>query len=101
MNIISGIFNVILALVLKIVALILLPFDYLISSLLPSLSDGLTAIGNFLAILTQGLGWAISLSGIPSFVIALVATAYIFRLTIPFNLWMVKLALNWYRALKP
>lgn len=101
MNVITAIFNITIALVLKLVAFILAPFDYVISSILPELSDGLTAIGNLLVLLTQGLGWAISLSGIPYFAIALVATAYIFRLTIPFNLWLVKLALNWYRTLKP
>lgn len=90
-----------IAIVLKLVQLILIPFDLAIATFLPELSDGLNAIGDYLVLITQSLGWAISLTGIPFFAIALVATAMIFRLTVPFNVWFIKLALGWYHTLKP
>jgi len=101
MNFVSVIFNTIMTLVLTLVKIILLPFDLLIRAALPQISDGLTAVGEFIEILAQGIGWAISASGVPYAAIALIATYYIFRLTLPINIWIVKLAIKWYTTLKP
>lgn len=101
MEIITFIFNVIVGTVFLLLKLILAPIDYIISQAFPALSNGLTAVGGFLTIVAQGLGWAISASGIPYFAIALLASYFIFKLTVPINLWLIKLALSWYRTLKP
>lgn len=95
------VFNVIIGTVLLLVKIILMPIDYIIAQFIPTLSDALTAIGQFLTLIASGLGWAISASGIPYFAIALVATYGIFRLTLPIQMYFVKLAIKWYTTLKP
>lgn len=101
MEFIGFIFNVIVGLVFLVLKIILAPIDYVIQQAFPALSSGLTAVGSFLLLIAQGLGWAISAAGIPYYAVALIASYYIFKLTIPFNIYMIKLALGWYRTLKP
>lgn len=94
--IISGIFNIIIALV----NVILAPIDGLISTFLPSLDSALTAIGNFLNMCGQSIGWAISLLGLSSETIALIIMYFTFKLTVPPLLSAIKAAIKWYNALK-
>lgn len=95
--ILSGIINLIISLV----NVILLPFDALIQSALPNLSDAFTSIGQFLNIATSSIGWVISLTGISSTAISLIVAYYGFKLTAPLLFYMIKLALSWYNKLKP
>lgn len=91
----------IIKLIISLVSLILTPIDNLIESALPSLSTAFTAIGNFLNIISSGIGWAISLTGLSSNAISLIVTYYVFKLTAPLLFYMIKLALSWYNRLKP
>lgn len=95
--ILTGIINLIISLV----SLILLPIDALILSILPDLSNAFTAIGSFLNLISTGLGWAVSLTGLSSATISLIVSYWTFTLTAPMLFYMIKLALSWYNKLKP
>ena len=95
--ILSGIINLIISLV----NVILLPFDTLIQSALPDLSNAFTSIGQFLNIATGSIGWCISLIGLSSTALSLIIAYYGFKLTAPLLFYMIKLALSWYNRLKP
>lgn len=91
----------IIKLIVSLVSVILTPIDNLIQSALPQLSDALTAVGNFLNLISNGLGWVISLTGLSSNAISLLVAYYVFILTAPMLFYMIKLALSWYNRLKP
>lgn len=95
--ILTGIINLIISLV----SLILSPIDSLILSALPNLSNAFTAIGSFLNIISSGIGWAVSLTGLSSATISLIVSYWTFTLTAPMLFYMIKLALSWYNKLKP
>lgn len=94
--IITGIFSLIISLV----NVIMLPIDTAIETLLPDLSSALSSIGSLLSLITQGLGWVISLSGLSSTALSLIVSYYIFKLTAPLTFYLVKSALAWYNKLK-
>lgn len=91
----------IIKLIISLVTLILTPIDNLIQTAVPDLSSAFTAIGNFLNVISSGLGWAISLTGLSSSAISLLVSYYVFTLTAPLLFYMIKLALSWYNRLKP
>lgn len=95
-NFLFGIIN----LIVGFIALLLTPIDNLILSLLPDLSNALTAIGSYLNIIAGSIGWAISLSGLSSSTISLIITYYVFKLTAPITFYLIKLAVAWYNKLK-
>lgn len=96
-KILSGIMNLIIGLI----NLLLYPIDALIESALPSLSSALSAVGSFLNVALQSIGWVISVTGISSSVISLVVAYYVFKLTVPMLFYLIKLVLAWYNRLKP
>lgn len=94
--ILTGVFNVIISLV----SVILSPIDSIISSYLPDVSNGISAIGQLFATIGTSIAWGISLVGIGSECIALIVTYYVFKLTVPILFYLIKLALSWYNKLK-
>lgn len=94
--ILTGIFNVVISLV----SVILSPIDTLISTYLPDLANGISAIGQLFSTIGTSIGWAISLTGISSECISLIVTYYVFKLTVPMFFYLIKLALAWYNKLK-
>jgi len=100
-NIFEAIFVAIFNVVSFLIHLILLPIDLLIESLLPELSEVFTSISDFLSLALSNVGYALSITGIPPAAIALVAAFWVFKLTLPINVWFIKLALGWWHKLKP
>lgn len=98
---IGKILSGIMSLIIGLINLLLYPIDALISTALPSLSSALSAVGSFLNVALQSIGWVISLTGISSNVISLVIAYYVFKLTVPMLFYLVKLVLSWYNRLKP
>lgn len=92
-----GIFKLIIGLV----SVILSPIDLLITNALPSLDNALTAVANFFTFIGSSLGWVISLTGLSSETLSLIALYFTFKLTAPMLFYMIKLALSWYNKLKP
>lgn len=96
-KILMGIINLIVSLV----SLILTPIDNLIASALPDLSNALTAVGNFFNLISGGIGWVVSATGLSSETLSLIVAYFTFKLTAPMLFYMIKLALSWYNKLKP
>lgn len=98
---INAILKGIISLIIGLVSLILTPIDNLILTALPNLSNALTAVGNFLNLISNGIGWAVSLSGLSNEALSLIVMYFTFKLTAPMLFYMIKLALSWYNKLKP
>lgn len=96
-SILTGIFKLIIGLV----SIILTPIDNLISSSLPSLQTALNAVGSLLSLISQSLGWAISVTGLSSSALSLIVLYFTFKLSVPLLFYLIKLALSWYNKLKP
>lgn len=98
---INAILMGIIKLIVGLVSLILTPIDNLILSALPDLSNALTAVGSFLNLIAQGVGWAVSATGLSNETLSLIAMYFGFKLTAPLLFYMIKLAISWYDKLKP
>lgn len=91
----------ILKIVISITEVILSPIDLAISNFLPNLSGYLDAFSNFLSLISQSIGWCISILGLSNEALSLIVTYYTFKLSAPMTLYLIKLALSWYDRLKP
>ena len=80
---------------------LLLGIIKLIVSLVTVILTPITAVGNFLNLISNGIGWVISLTGLSANAISLLVAYYVFILTAPMLFYMIKLALSWYNRLKP
>ena len=98
---INAILKGIISLIIGLVSLILTPIDNLILTALPNLSNALTAVGNFLNLISNGIGWAVSLTGLSNEALSLIVMYFTFKLTAPMLFYMIKLALSWYNKLTP
>lgn len=94
--IIKGIFKLILSLV----NLILLPIDTIISNYLPSVANAIDMVGTFFSWVANLIPWGISWFGFSSTTVALFVAYTTFELTVPLLVHTVKLAIQWYNALK-
>jgi len=95
--IISSIFNIISFLI----HLILLPIDLLIANYLPDVSSLFANISEYIEIALTYVGFIISITGIPPAMIGLLAAYWTYILTIPIQVWFIKLAVAWWHRLKP
>ncbi len=95
--ILTGIFSLILGLV----EVLLTPIDLIIKTALPDLASGISAIGNMFALITDVLGFVVSLTGLSGEAISLIIMYYTFKLTAPLLFSTIKQALSWYNTLKP
>lgn len=98
---INALLTGIISLIVGLVSLILSPIDNLILTALPDLSNALSAVGNFLNLIAQGVGWAVSATGLSNETLSLIALYFGFKLTAPMLFYMIKLAITWYDKLKP
>lgn len=95
--IINGIFN----LIISFVGVLLSPIDSLITNSLPGLSSAISAVGSFLSLCTQSIGWVLSCFGLSSNCISLIIIYFTFKLTVPLLIYVFKLAIKWYHMLAP
>lgn len=98
---INAILKGIISLIVGLVSIVLTPIDNLILSVLPNLSNAFTAIGNFLNLISTGIGWVVSATGLSNETLSLIVMYFTFKLTAPMLFYMIKLALSWYNKLKP
>lgn len=96
-KLLMGIFKLIIGLV----SVILSPIDSLITNALPSLANALEAVNQFFNLISTGIGWAVSLTGLSNETLSLIVAYFTFKLTLPIGFYMIKLALSWYNRLKP
>lgn len=98
---IAKLLSAIMSLIIKLVGILLTPINLLINTLLPDVSTALNSIGGFFQVVSDGLGWVVSASGIPASAIAIIVATMVFKLTAPLVVHATKLALAWYDKLKP
>lgn len=87
--------------IVYLIGLILAPIDALITNYLPALGTMLSNVGSFISLIFSYIGWAVSVSGIPTIMITVIITYYVFILTIPMAVYFIKLVIHWYHVLKP
>lgn len=94
--------SAIMKLIIKLVSVLMIPINAVINQFLPQeIVNALNSIGSFFQIVSDGIGWVVSASGIPSTAIAIIVATYTFKLTVPLLVHATKLALSWYDKLKP
>ena len=98
---INAILTGIIKLIVSLVEIIMYPIDALITSALPDLANALTAIGDFFGLISNVIGWVVSLTGLSNETISLIVMYFTFKLTAPLLFYMIKLAVSWYDKLKP
>ena len=95
--ILNGFFNVTISLI----NLLLLPIDNLINSTIPQFGDVLTSFANFLSYILGFIPWGLSWFHIPTAILSFIIYYIIAKITISASVHAVKLALAWWRTLKP
>jgi len=98
---INALLKGIMSLIISLVSLILAPIDAIILQFLPDISNALTGIGKMFALVSDYMGFAISLTGLSNETISLIVLFITFKLTVPMIIYTVKLAIKWYDKLKP
>lgn len=99
--ILNSLFNTILNFVSSMISIIFLPIDALITSLLPTnVLDIISNINNFIDFIIDNVDFAINLTLLPNWVIVVIADYFIFKISVFFSTYVVKIALKWYNYLK-
>ncbi len=91
----------IMSLIMSLVTILLSPIDLLISQFLPDLSGAISGIGRLFALVGNGLGFCVSVSGLSRETLSLIVLFYTFKLTVPLLVSAIKTAIRWYNAIKP
>lgn len=96
----TELFYNLLKLIMAFISTILTPIDNIILTFMPNVSIAFTKVGFLLDYISSGLGWVISLTGIPSDTLSLIFLFYTFKLTAPFVMYCFKIGIRWYHYLK-
>lgn len=97
-DILTALFQLLLAVLSSIVSVILWPFSLLIKQFMPEFDAGLASIADYYVIAAQYMGWLVNALGIPGFVLSLLAAFYLFKFSVTFIAWGVKLMIQWKKA---
>ena len=98
---IAKFFSVLFKLVITLVNVILYPIDAIIATALPDVSSALTGVGQSFQELCNYIPWAVSYFALKPWVWSLLVAYMTFKLTVPYLVHAIKLALEWYDKLKP
>lgn len=98
-DILTGIFQLLMSLVLTIVSIILYPFGLLIKQFLPDVDSALSALSEYFVYVAQYMGWILDALLVPKIVITMIVTYYLFRFSVTFGAWGIKLVLKWKKAI--
>lgn len=96
----GDLFRLVIEVTMLIVGIILTPISALIAATLPDINNALLAIPILFEYATTYMGWIISAFAIPGLLLTFMVGYYVFTITTKLGVWPLKLALNWYRALK-
>lgn len=96
-KILVGIFT----LITNLVSVILLPIDSLISSFFPDLTNILNLIQNFFTTIFTFANWCLDSLLVNSEVLSFFILIITAKITLPFTIKAIKLAISWYNSLKP
>lgn len=95
--ILKGLFSLISGLV----HVLLYPIDLLIEQYLPDLSSAFSYIASYFDLAGNVLGFCVSVTGLSSTALSLIALYFTFKLTVPILVSAIKIGIKWYRALMP
>lgn len=95
--ILNGFFN----LVIGLVNTLLTPIDNLINTSIPAFGDVLNIFYNFITLITNFIIWVLSYFNMPAGLFLFVFGYLAIKITISHSLHVIKLALAWWRTLKP
>lgn len=98
--IIIEIFKFLLTIITGIVQAILYPIDLLIMRFLPDLGMAFEKIGDLFNALIAPFRFFVDISALSPYALSLILTYLIFKYTLPIQVYFVKLAIKWYKALK-
>lgn len=98
---INALLKGIMSLIMNLVGVLLSPIDLLIQNFLPDLSGAINAIGSLFNLVSNTLGFCVSLTGLSSATLSLIVLYFTFKLTVPLLVSTIKTAIKWYNALKP
>lgn len=99
-NLLNSFLQLILDFVINIVNFILLPIDLLINTFFPDFSNLINSITNALNVALNYIGWVIDSIGLDNITLVFIIDYLIFKLTIPLQAYVIKLAVKWYNNLK-
>jgi hypothetical protein len=94
-----GTFQVIMAVSITVVNIILYPFGLLVKTFIPNLDAGLIALSDYFDYATTYMAWILNAFAVPTAVVAMVASYYLFVFSVTFGTWSVKLILKWRQAI--
>lgn len=99
---IAKLMSAIMSLIIGLVSILLAPINAIINQFLPQeILNGINSISGLFQTISNGIGWVISASGIPTTAIAIIVATMVFKLTVPVLIYATKLAIKWYDKLKP
>ena len=98
-DILLGIFQIIMSVVVTIVNLILYPFSLLIEQFIPDLDQALLSLAGYFNYAGTYMGWLLNALAIPAIVVTMVASYYMFSFSTTFGAWLVKLMIKWKQAI--
>lgn len=97
---INAIINGVINLIISLVNIVLAPIDLLIENALPGLDYAFNLISGFFNYIGGFVGYAVSWLGLNNDVLSLIVVYYTFKLTVPYAISTIKLAVKWYNNLK-
>lgn len=100
-NFLGGFIQLILDFVIYIVNILLIPFDFVIDSLFPDISNALGLISDAFNVAFTYVGYILDSSGLYGHTIVFIVEYIIFRITLPLQIWVIKTAINLYNKFKP
>lgn len=98
---INAILKGIMSMIIGLVSIILAPIDAIITTALPGLDSAFTAIGNMFKLVSNYIGFAVSMTGLSNETLSLIVLFFTFKLTVPLMISSVKSAIKWYDKIKP
>lgn len=97
---ISAILKGIFSIIMKLVNVLLMPINLIISKFLPGIDNVLTNIRAFINLIFQYVGFIMDSLCISSETISFMILVFTFMLTAPLLVSSIKLVINWYNNLK-
>lgn len=94
--ILTGIFKILTYLI----SLFLTPINLLITNFLPGLDSALSSLSSFFTYCFQYVGWILDSCFISSETVSLLIAIWVFKLTAPLLVYLIKLIVRWYNKLK-
>lgn len=98
---IGKLLNGLFKLIISLISLLLSPIDSLINQFLPSLSNALNAFNTLVSHIIDWIGYCIHLSLLSSNAINFITMYLIFVISFKPTIYLIKLVIKWYNALKP